>query len=124
MIKLRSWTQADLAASGGKTLRQIQNFFNKAKWSYKQLEAFRLRFIQNKPDYRDRKSDFVALDGSTTTKNKDAHFGDLVSNVWSGRDKRSVNGIKFFGGSVQTKNGTKYILDFSLYFKQRWMSEF
>lgn len=123
MVRLNKWTQGDLACLADKTLRQIQYFFSAAKWSVDQLNVFRLRFVQNKKDFRDRKSDFAALDGSTTKKDKDAHFGDLVSHVWSGRDHQVVNGLKFFGASVQTKTGLKYILDFSLYFSRLWKSE-
>jgi len=123
MALLRQWSQSDLAALGDKTIRQIQYFFSTAKWSVEQLNAFRLRFVQNKKDFHDRKSDFAALDGSTTRKDKDAHFGNLVSPVWSGRDHQVVNGLKFFGASIQTKTGRKYILDFSLYVSSLWKSE-
>jgi len=124
VARMRRWTQADLASISEKTIRQIQYFFNNAKWSTKQLNNFRLRFIKNKPDFRDRKSDFVALDGSTIKKDSDANFSNLVNYVYSSKDNKSVNGFHLYGASVQTKTGRKYILDFMLYFKAKWLSEF
>ena len=55
VAKIRSWKQSDLACLSEKTLRQIQYFFDKAKWSFAKLNEFRLRFMRNKPDL-DRKS--------------------------------------------------------------------
>jgi hypothetical protein len=121
---LRNWTQADLACLSDKTLRQIQYFFDKAKWSFGQMNEFRLRFVRNKPDFRDRKSDFVALDGSTMKKDDDANFNNLVSNIYSTKDDKIVNGLQLFGASVQTKTGRKYIFDFMLFLKAKWLSEF
>jgi hypothetical protein len=107
-----------------KTLRQIQYFFDKAKWSCQKLNDFRLSFVKNKPDFRDRKSDFVALDGSTMKKDSDANFGNLVGYMYSNKDKTTVNGFHLYGASIQTKTGRKYILDFMLFFKEKWFSEF
>jgi len=122
--KLKNWKQADLACMSGKTLRQIQYFFDKAKWSFQRLNEFRLRFVRNKPDFRDRKSDFVALDGSTMKKDSDANFSNLAGFMYSSKEKRTVNGFQLFGASIQTKNGRKYILDFMLFLKSKWLSEF
>lgn len=122
--KLKSWKQADLACVSEKTLRQIQYFFDKAKWSFEKLNEFRLTFVRNKPNFRDRKSDFVALDGSTMKKDSDASFSNLVGYVYSTKDGKSVNGFHLYGASVQTKTGRKYILDFMLFFKSKWLSEF
>lgn len=124
ITKLKKWTQADLACISEKTLRQIQYFFDKAKWSFQKLNDFRLKFIGNKPDFRNRKSDFVALDGSTMKKDDDANFNNLVANVFSTKDGKVVNGFHLYGASVQTKTGRKYILDFLLFFKSVWLSEF
>jgi len=124
IAKLRNWTQADLACLSEKTLRQIQYFFDKAKWSCQKLNEFRLRFVRNKADFRDRKSDFVALDGSTMKKDSDANFGNLVGYMYSNKDKTTVNGFHLYGASIQTKTGRKYILDFMLFFKEKWLSEF
>lgn len=124
IAKLRNWTQADLACLSDKTVRQIQYFFDKTKWSFQQLNEFRLRFVRNKADFRDRKSDFVALDGSTMKKDSDASFGNLVGYMYSNKDKKTVNGFHLYGASVQTKTGRKYILDFMLFFKEKWLSEF
>lgn len=124
VAKLKNWTQADLACMSEKTLRQIQYFFDKAKWSFRKMNDFRLSFVRNKSDFRDRKSDFVALDGSTMKKDDDANFGNLIGYVYSNKDKKSVNGFHLYGASVQTKTGRKYILDFMLFFKEKWLSEF
>ena len=124
IAKMKTWTQADLASVSEKTLRQIQYFFDKAKWSFAKLNEFRLRFVRNKADFTDRKSDFVALDGSTMKKDSDASFGNLVGYVYSTKDKKSVNGFHLYGASIQTKTGRKYILDFMLFFKEKWLSEF
>lgn len=124
IARMKNWKQADLACMSEKTLRQIQYFFGKAKWSFQKLNEFRLRFVRNKSDFRDRKSDFVALDGSTMGKDGDADFGGLVDYVYSSKEKKSVNGFHLYGASVQTKSGRKYILDFMLFFKSKWLSEF
>lgn len=124
VAKIRDWKQSDLACLSGKTLRQIQYFFDKAKWSFEKLNEFRLRFMRNKADFRDRKSDFVALDGSTTKKDSDANFGNLTDYIYSTKEGKSVNGFHLYGASVQTKTGRKYILDFMLFFKAKWWSEF
>ena len=124
MIKLREWKQADLAAVGEKTLRQIQYFFDKASWSAKSLNEFRLRFLRNKSDFRDRKTDFVVGDGTVLEKDKDASFPFLTEKVYSNLEKKTVNGIKLFGASVHTKQGIKYVFDFLLFFKNEWKSEF
>lgn len=124
IAKMRNWTQADLACISDKTLRQVQYFFGKAKWSFQQLNEFRLRFVRNKADFRDRKSDFVALDGSTMKKDDDASFGNLACYVYSTKHGKTVNAFHLYGASVQTKKGRKYILDFMLYFKSKWLSEF
>jgi hypothetical protein len=124
MIKLRQWRQADLALMGGKTLRQVQYFFNGAKWCAQSLNTFRLRFLRNKADFRDRKSDFVVGDGSVLEVDKDSSFSGLAAPVYSNLRKTTVNGIKLFGASVHTKTGLKYVFDFFLYFKSRWKSEF
>ena len=109
MIKLREWKQADLALLGDKTLRQIQYFFSNACWSAKKLNEFRLRFLRNKSDFRDRKTDFVVADGSVLEKDKDASFSFLTEKVYSNLEKKVVNGIKLFGASVHTKQGVKYV---------------
>lgn len=123
MMKLREWKQADLALVGEKTLRQIQYFFEKAVWSARSLNEFRLRFLRNKPDFRDRKTDFVVGDGSVLEKDKDASFSFLTESVYSNLEGKVVKGIKLFGASVHTKQGVKYIFDFFLYFKGKWKSE-
>lgn len=124
IAKMKNWTQADLACVSEKTLRQIQYFFDKARWSFEKFNEFRLSFVRNKPDFRDRKSDFVALDGSTMKKDSDANFGNLVGYIYSNKDKKTVNGFHLYGASIQTKNGRKYILDFMLFLKSKWLSEF
>jgi hypothetical protein len=124
IAKIRDWKQSDLACLSDKTLRQIQYFFDKAKWSFEKLNEFRLRFVRNKADFRDRKSDFAVLDGSTMKKDSDANFGNLTDYVYSTKDGKSVNGFHLYGASVQTKTGRKYILDFMLFFKSKWWSEF
>lgn len=124
VLKLREWKQADLALLGGKTLRQIQYFFNGAKWCAKGLNGFRLRFLRNKPDFRNRKSDFVVGDGSVLEVSKDSSFSGLAGPVYSNLRKDTVNGIKLFGASVHTKAGMKYVFDFLLFIKSRWKSEF
>ncbi len=124
VAKIRDWKQSDLACLSGKTLRQIQYFFDQARWSFEKLNEFRLRFVRNKADFRDRKSDFVALDGSTMKKDSDANFRDLTDYVYSTKDGKSVNGFHLYGASVQTKTGRKYILDFMLFLKLKWWSEF
>lgn len=124
IARMRNWTQADLACLSEKTLRQIQYFFNKAKWSFRQLNEFRLRFMRNKADFRDRKNDFVALDGSTMKKDRNSNFSNLVGYNYSTKDGKSVNSFHLYGASVQTKTGRKYILDFMLYLKSKWLSEF
>lgn len=123
MIKLREWKQADLALLGEKTLRQIQYFFKSASWSAKKLNEFRLRFLRNKSDFRDRKTDFVVADGSVLGKDQNASFSFLTEKVYSNLEKKVVNGIKLFGASVHTKQGVKYVFDFFLYFKTKWKSE-
>lgn len=123
MVKLREWKQADLALFGDITFRQIQYFFEKACWSAKKLNEFRLRFLRNKSDFRDRKSDFLVADGSVLEKDKDASFSFLTEYVYSNLEKKTVNGIKLFGASVHTKQGVKYVFDFFLYFKAKWKSE-
>lgn len=123
-LKLREWKQADLALLGGKSLRQIQYFFNGAKWCAKRLNEFRLRFLRNKPDFRNRKSDFVVGDGSVLEVDKNASFSGLAEPMYSNLRKGTVNGIKLFGASVHTKAGMKYIFDFLLFIKSRWKSEF
>lgn len=124
IARMKNWTQADLACLSEKTLRQVQYFFDQAKWSFKKLNEFRLKFVRNKPDFRDRKSDFVALDGSTMKKDDDANFGNLVGYEYSTKEGKVVNGFHLYGASVQTKTGRKYILDFMLFFKSKWLSEF
>ena len=62
MIKETEYSQANLSTFTGKTLGQIQYFFSKAKWSSSKLNEYRLRFMRNKPNFRDRKSDYVVLD--------------------------------------------------------------
>lgn len=124
IAKLKNWKQADLACLSEKTLRQVQYFFDKARWSFQKLNEFRLRFVRNKPDFRDRKSDFATLDGSVTKKDDDANFSNLVSYVYSTKDEKIVNGFQLFGASTQTKTGRKYILDFMLFLKSKWFSEF
>jgi len=124
IAKMKNWKQSDLACMSDKTLRQVQYFFDKAKWSFGKLNKFRLRFVRNKPDFRDRKSDFVALDGSTMKKDSDANFSNLVGYVYSTKDDKTVNGFHLYGASVQTKTGRKYILDFMLFLKSKWLSEF
>jgi len=124
VAKIRDWKQSDLACFSEKTLRQIQYFFDKAKWGCEKLNEFRLRFVRNKSDFRDRKSDFVAMDGSTMKKDSDASFGNLVGYMYSNKEKTTVNGFHLYGASVQTKTGRKYILDFMLFFKEKWFSEF
>lgn len=124
IARMRKWTQADLACISDKTLRQIQYFFDKAKWSFEKLDEFRLRFVRNKSDFRNRKEDFVAMDGSTMKKDSDANFNNLAGYMYSNKDKKAVNGFQLYGASVQTKHGRKYILDFMLYFKSKWLSEF
>lgn len=123
MVRETEYSQSHLGVCSGKTLGQIQYFFAKAKWSFTKLNEYRLRFMRNKPNFRDRKSDYAVLDGTVTTKNKDSEFKGLVSAVYSNRDKRVVNGIKLFGGSVLTQDGVKYIVDFLLYIKTIWLSE-
>lgn len=123
MMKLREWKQADLALVGQKTLRQIQYFFEKAVWSASYLNEFRLRFLRNKPDFRDRKTDFVVGDGSVLEKDKNASFSFLTEPLYSNLEEKVVNGLKLFGASVHTKHGVKYIFDFFLYFKGKWKSE-
>lgn len=122
VIALRDWKQADLALLGNKTLRQIQYFFNGAKWSYTKLNEYRLRFLRNKPNYADRKSDFAVLDGSAIGKDKDSHFSGLTEMVYSNTAKQTVNGFYLFGASVITNHGTKYIIDFTLFFAKQWLS--
>lgn len=124
IARMKDWKQSDLACMSEKTLRQVQYFFDKAKWRFGKLNKFRLRFVRNKPDFRDRKSDFVALDGSTMKKDSDANFSNLVGYVYSTKDEKSVNGFHLYGASVQTKTGRKYILDFMLFLKSKWLSEF
>lgn len=123
MIKEKEYSQADLSSFTGKTLGQMQYFFSKAKWCFSKLNEYRLRFMRNKANFRDRKSDYAVLDGSTTKKDKDSEFRGLLYNLYSNRDKQVVNGIKIFGASVLTQNGVKYIVDFILYIKSMWLSE-
>lgn len=123
MVKEMDYSQSNLSLCSGKTLGQIQYFFAKAKWSFTKLNEYRLRFMRNKPNFRDRKSDYAVLDGTVTTKDKDSEFKGLLSAVYSNRDKRVVNGIKLFGGSVLTQDGVKYIVDFLFYIKTVWLSE-
>ncbi len=123
MVKEMDYSQSNLSLCSGKTLGQIQYFFAKAKWSFTKLNGYRLRFMRNKPNFRDRKSDYAVLDGTVTTKDKDSEFKGLLSAVYSNRDKRIVNGIKLFGGSVLTQDGVKYIVDFLFYIKSIWLSE-
>jgi hypothetical protein len=123
IIKNYDESQSSMASFTGKTLNQIQYFFAQAKWSFSKLNAFRLRFMRNKTDFRNRQSDFVVLDGSTTKKDRDSEFKGLLSHVYSNRDKQVVNGIKIMGASVLTKSGVKYILDFILFLKSMWLSE-
>lgn len=123
-MKLRQWKQADLALLGGKSLRQVQYFFNGAKWCAKSLNEFRLRFLRNKPDFRNRKSDFVVGDGSVLEVDKESSFSGLAEPMYSNLRKGTVNGIKLFGASVHTKAGMKYVFDFLLFIKSRWKSEF
>lgn len=124
MMKLREWRQADLALIGRKTLRQVQYFFNGAKWCAEELNLFRLRFLRNKPDFRNRKSDFAVGDGSVLEVDKDSSFSGLAGPMYSNLRKGTVNGIKLFGASIHTKAGMKYVFDFLLFFKSRWKSEF
>ncbi len=122
ILALRDWKEADLALFGEKTLRQIQFFFNGAKWSCSTLNEYRLRFLRNKPNFADRKSDFAVLDGSAIEKNKDSCFSGLAEAIYSNKLKQIVNGFYLLGASVITNNGTKYILDFNLFFSERWES--
>lgn len=123
IISLREFKQADLAHCSGKTLRQVQYFFSKAKWCAIRLNEFRLRFLRNKSDFRDRQSDFVVADSTIVSKDKDSSFSSLTDFFWSNLKKQTVNGFEIFGVSVQTNQGIKYILDFLFFFKQNWYSE-
>ena len=123
IIHLKNWKQADLALVGNKTLRQIQYFFSWAKWCYKKLNIFRLRFLRNKPNYNNRKSDYAVLDGSAVKKDKNSIFKWMADHVFSNKYKKVVNGFYIFWSSVITNQWLKYILDFRLYFKNRYTSE-
>lgn len=87
------------------------------------LNEFRLRFLRNKSDFRDRQSDFVVADGTTIKKDKDSVFSNCTDIFWSNLHKQTVNGFEIFGVSVQTKQGVKYILDFMFFLKNKWYSE-
>lgn len=123
IISLRDFKQADLARFSAKTLRQVQYFFGNAKWCAIKLNELRLRFLRNKPDFRDRRSDFVVADGTTIKKDKNSVFNNCTDVFWSNLHKQTVNGFEIFGVSVQTKQGVKYILDFMFFLKNKWQSE-
>jgi hypothetical protein len=123
IISLQTFKQADLAAFSQKTLRQIQYFFSGAKWCAVELNEFRLRFLRNKPDFRDRQSDFVVADSTVVKKDKDSAFNGLTDFFWSNLHKQKVRGFEIFGVSVQSNQGIKYVLDFMFFFKKYWLSE-
>jgi hypothetical protein len=123
ILCLRNFKQADIAQVSQKTLRQIQYFFSSAKWCAEKLDEFRLRFLRNKTDFRDRRSDFAVADGTTVKKNRDSVFSGLTDQFWSNLHKQTVNGFEIFGVSIQTKTGVKYMLDFMFFFKKEWLSE-
>lgn len=123
IIALRSWKQADLALFAKKTLRQVQYFFNGAKWNFWDLNIMRLKMIRQQFNFKDQETDFAILDGSAIAKNKDSFFKGLVDKVYSNKDKKIVNGFYLFGASIMTPKGQKYILDFKLFFKKNYLSE-
>lgn len=123
MVRLPDHTQADLASGTGKTLRQIQYFFGKAKWSPFRLNQARLAWLRNRMEFRDRTGDDVILDGSVIKKDKDAKFGELASFMYSNLAKGVVNGLMILGAGIRTDEGQSFLLDVRIFVKHQWKSE-
>lgn len=123
MVKLANYSQANLANISGKTIAQIQYFFSRAKWSYAKLNLFRLRWLRNRKEFRNRKSDDVILDGSVIKKDRDAKFSGLAAFMYSNLSKGVVNGLALFGASIRTTEGKRYPLDFMLFVEKQWLSQ-
>ena len=121
-IALRKWKQADLALVWQKTLRQVEYFFSWARWCYNELNDFRLRFIRNKPNFADRKSDYVVLDWSAIKKNRDSTFKWLTERVYSNKEKSVVNWFNLFWASILTSKWLKYVLNVKLFFSETFLS--
>lgn len=119
-IFLREHKQADIANFTGKTLSQIQYFFNKSVWNYKLLNDLRLKWIRNKINWAwDKKSDVLLLDSTIISKSKNSTFSWLANYFFSNKDKKIVKGFDVFWASIITKNWIKYILDICLYYKKK-----
>ena len=123
MVRLASYSQANLANMSGKTISQIQYFFSRARWHYAKLNHFRLRWLRSRKEFRDRQSDDVILDGSVIKKDKDAKFSGLTAFMYSNLSKGVVNGLALFGASIRTAEGKRYPLDFMLFVEKRWLSQ-
>ena len=119
ILFLRNWRLSDLANVWDKSLRQVEYFFNWAKWHFKKLNKFMIRWIRNKKWCWDKKSDVLIFDWSVFKKNLKSVFSWLTWYFWSNRDKKVVNWFELFWASIMTTSWAKYILDIMLYYKKK-----
>ena len=122
IIKIRDWNQTDLAQFAEKSISAIQYFFGKAKWNPKILNKLRLKIFHNRNETRDRKEDICIFDGSAAEKCKDCATA-IFQVVYSGKRKAAVKGLYIYGASILTPEGISYILDFMIFLKWKWKSE-
>lgn len=122
MMRAPAGAQSGMACAGGGTLRQIQYFFNGAKWFARELNRRRLIWMRGRPEWRSLKTDHVILDGSVLEKDKDSAFGGLASPLYSNLRKTVVNGLEIFAAGIRTKDGRRYLLDFMIFRKEKWGS--
>jgi hypothetical protein len=123
LMNFRNNKQVDFARCANKTHSAIQYFYSKAKWCFVKLNKFRLRFLRNKKEFRDRETDITIFDESKTVKDKNSSFSGLIQNIYDTKKQTKCKGFSFFAASVFTKeHKKKYLLDIVLFIQSRWNS--
>jgi len=122
LINYRNNKQVDFAKIADKTYGAIQYFYDKAKWSYKELNQGRLKFLRNKEQFRDRTTDLAIFDGSKTVKDKEACFSNLIQGIYDTKTGKKAMGFEWFAASIITESGKKYLLDMEMFLKDEWFS--
>jgi hypothetical protein len=108
----------DIAFQSGKTISEINYFFNWAKWNFKLLNKFRITWIRNKFSWcSDKKSDILILDSTIISKNIWSIFWWKLRFFFSNSSKKVVKGFDFFWASIKTISWVKYMLDIKMFVK-------
>lgn len=110
----------DIAYESDKSITDINYFFNWAKWSYKLLNDFRIRWIRNKFYWcRDKISDILIMDSTIFGKNIWSSFWWKTRYFYSNSHKKVVNGFDFLWASISTTMWQKYMLDINMFVKNK-----